>query len=118
MHELLGGVRRRFVDEDGAAILRERVGVGIGLQEGGAVTEVAVRVAERGEHDVQLLAVIGPTPERRGGLDEEHLAVGMLAAIGRRTQLVGEEPQRGVITSRHATVVPTGCGWDCDGALR
>ncbi len=118
MDELLGGVRSRFVDEDGAAILRERVGVGIRLQEGGSVTEVAMRVAERGEHDVQLLAVVGPTPERRGGLDEQHLAVGMLAAMGRRTQLVGEEPQRGVITGTHTAGVPPGSGWDCHGALR
>ncbi len=58
--ELLGGVRRRLVDEDRAAVLLERVGVGVGLQQGGAVTEVAVGVAQRREHQVQLLPVVAP----------------------------------------------------------
>ena len=43
--EPLGGVRGRFVDEDGAAEPLECVGVGVGLQQRGAVAEVARRRA-------------------------------------------------------------------------
>ena len=116
--EALRGVRCRFVHEHGPTVLRERVGVGVGLNQGGAVTEVAVGVPQCGQDEVQLLAVVRPTPQRRGGLDEEHLAVGVLAAVCGRTQLVGEEPQRGVVSHGHDTRVPTGCGWDCDVTLR
>jgi hypothetical protein len=49
LHEILGGVRGRLVHEDGAPVLLQRVGVGIGTQEGRAVTEVTLGVphAER-----------------------------------------------------------------------
>ena len=84
--EPLGGVRGRFVHENGTAVPLERVGVGVGLQQGGAVAEVAVGVAQRGQHQVQLLAVVAAAPQRRGGLDEQHLAVGVLAAVRRRAR--------------------------------
>jgi len=43
--KFFGGVRRRLVNEDGAAVPLERVGVGIGLQQRGAVTEIVLGVA-------------------------------------------------------------------------
>ena len=74
--ELLGGVRGGFVDQDRAAVALEGVGIGVGLDQGGAVAEVVVGVPQRGEHQVQLLAVVaalGSAPrwprraEPRGG---------------------------------------------------
>ena len=97
--------------------MRECVGIGLGLQQHGAIAEVTVGVPERGEHKVQLLPVIGPTPERRGGLDEQHLAVGVFPAVHRRTELVGEEPEGSVIAGGHDRGVPRG-GWVRTDALR
>ena len=111
-------MRGRFVDEDPTAVLLERVGVGVGLQQSGAVTEVAVGVAQRREHEMKLLAVVGTLSQRRAGLDERHLSVGVLTTVGGGAELVGEEPQRGVVTAGHDTGVPAGSGWDCDAALR
>ncbi len=59
----LGGVRSRLVDEYGAAVLLECVGVRLGLHQGGPVGEIAMRVTERREDKVQLLAVVWPTPQ-------------------------------------------------------
>ena len=98
--------------------MRECVGIGLGLQQHRSIAEVTVGVSERGEHKMQLLPVIGPTPERRGGLDEQHLAVGVFAAVCCGPQLVGEEPQWGVVSGAHPAGIPTGSGWDCDAALR
>ena len=61
--ELLGGVRSRLVDEYGAAVLLECVGVRLGLHQGRPVGEIAMRVTERREDEVQLLAVVWPTPQ-------------------------------------------------------
>ena len=54
------------------------------------------------QDEVQLLPVIPALPQRRGRLDEKHLAVGVLAAVHRRTELVGEQPQGSVVTRRWA----------------
>ena len=94
------------MDQDRTAVPLQRVGVGVGLQQGGAVAQVALGVAQRRQHQVQLLAVIGRATQRRGGLDEQHLAVGMLTAVHRRTELVGEQPQGSVIASGHTVGYP------------
>ncbi len=117
-HELLGGVRGRFVDEHWAPVLVKRVVVCIGTHEGGAVTEVVRGVAQGREHQVQFLTVIMPSPQRRVGLDEKDVAMGVIATIGRRPELVGEQPQWSLVASGHSTGVPAGGGWDCDVALR
>ena len=67
----------------GAAEALQSVGIGVGLQEGGAVAEVALRVAERGQDEVQLLAVVAATAQRGGGLDEQDLAVSVFSAVHR-----------------------------------
>ena len=41
---------------------------------------------------MQLLAVIGPATQCRGGLDEQDLAVRVLAAIDRWPELIGKKP--------------------------
>ncbi len=103
------------MDQNGTAVPFERVGVGVGLQQGGAVAEIALGVAQRRQHQMQLLAVVAALAQRRGGLDEQHLAVGVLAAVDRRAELVGEQPQGSVVaawlTTRRCT---RGGGWDCD----
>ena len=96
--ELLGGVGGGLVDQDRALEALERVGVGVGLDEGRAVTEIAVRMAQRREHQVQLLPVITPLGQGRGGLHQQHLAMRVLAAVHRRAELVGEQPQGSVVT--------------------
>ena len=49
---------------------------------------------------------------------EQHVAMGVLAAVCGRSELVGEEPQRRVNGCGHPTGLPTGHGWDCDVTLR
>ena len=103
--ESLGGVRRGLVDEDGSAEPLEGVGVGVGLEQRGAVAEVAVGVPQRGEHQVQLLPVIAALAQRRGGLDEQHLAVGVLAAVASRAR-AGRRRARGECRRASSAVTP------------
>jgi hypothetical protein len=112
LDELFGGVRGRFVDQNGTSVPFQAVDVGIGLQQGRAVTEIALGMPQRRQHQAQLLAVIGPPAQRRGGLDEQDLAMGVLTAVNRRAELVGEEPQRCVIAGGHDLGgTPRRLGW-------
>ena len=67
---------------------------------------------------MQLLPVVGPPTQRRGGLDEQDLAVSVLAAVHRRSELVGEEPERSLVARGHDGRVPGVSDCNCDGALR
>ncbi len=52
------------MNEHGTLELLERVGVGVGLDQGGAIAEVAVGVAQGREHEVQFLAVVATLGQR------------------------------------------------------
>jgi hypothetical protein len=91
--------------------------LGVGLQERGSVTEVVLGTAQYGEHEVQLLAVVGPLSQRRGRLDEQDLTMGVFAAVGGGPRWSAKS-QSGVSSGHHHTGVPTAIGWDCDAALR
>lgn len=72
-------------------------------------------MAQSGQHQVQLLPVVAALGQRRGGLDEQDLAVGVLACVDRRAELVGEQPQ-GSVVAGHLSVVPrTDTGGDAVG---
>ncbi len=96
------------MDQNRPAEPLERVGVGVGLQQGGAVAEIALGVPQRGQHQMQLLPVVAALAQRRGGLDEQDLAVGVLAAVDGGAELVGEQPEGSVVArwSRHVSVYP------------
>ena len=81
--EPLGGERGGLVDQHGSAVPLERVGVGVGADQRRAVAEVPLGVPQRGQHQVQLLPVVAALAQRGGGLDEQDLAVGVLAAVDR-----------------------------------
>ena len=103
--------------QNGTSVPFQRVGVRVGLQQGRAVTQITLGVPQRRQHQMQFLAVVRPTTQRRSGLNEQDLAVRVLAAVDRRTELVGEEPQRSVIAGVHGRRVPRG-GWVRTEALR
>lgn len=67
--------------EYGTAVACEGVGVGVGLKQRGALAEIAVSVADRREHQVQFLTVVAALTQGGVGLDEQDLAVGVLAAV-------------------------------------
>ena len=78
---------------------------------------VPVGVAQGGQDEVQLLPVIAAFPQCRAGLDEQYLAVGVLAAVGGGAELVGEQPQGSVVARRrgHPSVLPRGATSDAVG---
>ncbi len=85
------------MDEHRAVVALQRLCVGIGLNQRRAVAEIAGGVAQRGKHEVQLLAVIATFGQRGGRLDEQHLAMGMLTGVDSRAELIGEQPQGSVV---------------------
>jgi len=97
VHEPLRGERGGFVDQDGPAKPFEGVGVGLGRDQRGTVAEVAGGVTQCRQHEVQLLPVVPAPPESGGGLDQQHLAVSMPAAVHRGAELVCEQPERCVV---------------------
>src|SRR3546814_10444974 len=48
-------------------------------------------MAQRREHQVQLLSVVAALGQGCGGLDEQHLAMGVLTAVDGGPELVGEQ---------------------------
>ena len=63
--------------------------------------EIVGGVTQRRENEVQLLPVVAALSERGLRLDEQGPAVGVLAAICRWLELVGEESQGSVVARHH-----------------
>lgn len=93
-------MRGGFVHQDRPVELAQCVGVGVGVQQGGALTEVALGVAQRRQGEVQFLTVVAAFAQGRARLDEQNLPVGVLTAVHGRPELVGEQPEGSVVT-RH-----------------
>jgi len=79
-----------------AAVLPQRLGVGVGADQGGTLTEICVGVPQGRQNQVNFLPVVAVAPECRGRLDEHNGAPGMFIAVHGRPELIGEQPQRGV----------------------
>jgi hypothetical protein len=63
---------------------------------------------QRRQHQVQLLPVVAAFAQCRGRLDQQYVALRVLAAVRRWPQLVGEQPEGSVVAHcpGHATVFP------------
>ena len=87
----------------------QRVGVGVGVQQGGSLAEVALGVPQRREGEVQFLTVVAAFAQGGARLDEQNFPVGVLPAVHGRAELVGEQPQGSVVTRHQSEGRPARC---------
>ena len=79
------------------AVAVQRLPVGAGPDQGGAVAQIGLRMPQCGEHQVQLLAVKTLTAQSRFGLHEQDRTLRVRAAVEGWAELIGEQPQWGVV---------------------
>ena len=96
MHERFSGVRGGLVHQYGASVSVQRLGVGARPDQRRPVAEVGGGMPQSGQDQVQFLAVRSASLQGRVRLDQQNRPVGMRTAVDGGTELIGEQPQRGL----------------------